>query len=477
MALRDYQQAAVDACRRRLAESRFSNPIVVIPTGGGKTHVIAELARLAHAKGGRVLVTAHVRELVDQARSKMIREVGIEPGVICAGLDYEQRYDAPITVASIQSLMSPRRWANYIAHGVPRLIVIDECHRVPFRPETQYRKMMEGLREAAAPDNPRFVGLTATPYRTIGGDLVGHRFSIFDTVCYEVGVAELMDRGYLSEVRTVRPESACDRDWSHLRKTSMGEFHPEDANAAMLEFIGPAVNDLVAHGETREAVLVFCVSIEHSERVAEAIRAATGEVVGCLHSKSKAGEREALTQMIADGRLRWLVNCSMLTTGFDAPRLDTIALMRPTCSPGLYYQMIGRGFRLSPDTGKTDCLVLDYGGNIERHGPVNRIRAKRSRKVESGASRPNVCRRCGADHPEDAIYCNFCDEFVGKECLGCGELYPKSQHWPCPTCEWRPEADPPKLAREASDLPIVLRGDFTEARGFYVEQVTDDQHR
>ncbi len=227
--LRDYQQAAVDACRDRMIESKHACPILVIPTGGGKTHVIADLARRVADRGGRVLITAHVRELLEQAREKMVRYTDLTPGVICAGLSrqHPQTYDAQVTVASIQSLMTPTRWQRYIAHGVPRLVLIDECHLVPFRKSTRYRAMLDAF--AACPRSPRIVGLTATPYRTVGGPLVGHTHSIFSDVAYEVDVATLMDAGHLCDVVSAPATSAAGVDWSTLRTTSMGDYHPEDA--------------------------------------------------------------------------------------------------------------------------------------------------------------------------------------------------------------------------------------------------------
>ena len=394
--LRPYQRDAVNAVYDHL-RNKDTNPCVVIPTAGGKSLCIAQVAKDAVTLwGGRVMILAHVKELVEQNAGKLKAICPeLKVGVYSAGLDRRDVAE-PVVVAGIQSVF------NRIDEFKPfDLIMIDEVHMVPPEGEGRYRTFLEAAKRA----NPRvrLVGWTATPYRTQGG-LICKPENLLNEVCYEIGVKELINKGYISNITAKAGKHAPDTGSLHIRA---GEFVAEDVEKLMGEegLVNTACREIVELTKDRKACLVFCTSVAHCKKVAARISKLSGEECAVVTGDTPAGEREETIQRLRGESvatdlfgtelkpLKYCCNVSVLTTGTDIPRLDTIALLRPTNSPGLLVQMVGRGFRLSPETGTTECLVLDYGRNIERHGPIDMIRVG---EKGSGNGEPlvKVCPQC-----------------------------------------------------------------------------------
>lgn len=408
MQLRPYQREAIDAAYAFLQKG-YGNPCVVIPTGGGKTPVIATICRdVAERWNGRVLILAHQKELLGQAVDKL-REVapGLAMGVYSAGL---RRKDlgAPVTVAGIQSVHG--RACELVEQGGPiDLVLIDEAHMVPHADEGMYRQFLNDLTTNCP--HARVVGLTATPYRLKGGPLCGDGHVLSD-VCYEIGVAELIQGGFLSPLRTRAGATRADVGSLHVRG---GEFVAGETEAMMDEasLVDGACTEIAEQTRDRAATLIFTSGVRHGRHVARVLGERHRIECGFVCSKTPAAERDGLIGRFRAGELRYLANVNMLTTGFDAPHVDCVALLRPTMSCGLYYQMVGRGFRLAP--GKADCLVLDFAGNVLRHGPVDALSAKRP-----GAS----------GGPPPAKECPQCHELVAtgcRECPECGHAFPEPE--------------------------------------------------
>ena len=436
--LRPYQSEAVEAVYRHLRE-KDTNPCVVIPTAGGKALCIAQVAKDAVTKwGGRVMILAHVKELVEQNAAKLKSICPELPvGVYSAGLDSRDTKE-PVVVAGIQSV------ANKADAFKPfDLVLVDECHLIPPDGEGRYRTFIEAERRL----NPRvrLVGWTATPYRTQGG-LICKPENLLNEVCYEVGVKELINRGYISRITARAGKVKADTDALHVRA---GEFVAEDVERVMGEdrLVSSACREIVELTKDRKACLIFCASVAHCRKVAEQISRLSGEECAVVTGETPADEREETIRrlrgeavkadLFADKPpLRYCCNVSVLTTGTDIPRLDTIALLRPTNSPGLLVQMVGRGFRLSPETGKRECVVLDYGRNIERHGPIDMIRVG-----ERGHGN---------------------GERLAKECPKCRTLVNLSVML-CPECghEW-PRKEPERASHEATAAKAaILSGEVT----------------
>lgn len=437
-ALRPYQSDAVESVYRHLRE-KDTNPCVVIPTAGGKSLCIAQVAKDAVAKwGGRVMILAHVKELVEQNSGKLKSICPELPvGIYSAGLDSRDTQQ-PVVVAGIQSVY------NKIEAFRPfDLVMIDEVHMVPPDGEGRYRTFLEAAKRA----NPRvrLIGWTATPYRTQGG-LICKPENLLNEVCYEIGVKELINRGYISNITAKAGRVKADTDGLHVRA---GEFIAEDVEKLMGEerLVASACQEIVELTKDRRACLMFCTSIAHCRKVAAQIARLSGEECAIVTGDTPDIEREETIRRLRGETvkadlfaekppLKYCCNVSVLTTGTDIPRLDTIALLRPTNSPGLLVQMVGRGFRLSPETGKTECLVLDYGRNIERHGPIDMIKV---REPGQGGGGP-----------------------LAKECPQCRTIV-NLPVMLCPACGYQwPRKEPERKAHEATAAKAaILSGEVT----------------
>jgi DNA repair protein RadD len=357
--LRDYQNQAVEAS---LAHFRSSDDpaVIVLPTGAGKSLVIAELSRLAK---GRVICLAHVKELVEQNHAKFLA-TGSSAGIFSAGLN-QKTSSAKTTFASIQSIS-----ASLTAFDDPvSLIIIDECHRVSMEESGQYNKTIEHFKTL----NPKvkILGLTATPYR-LGSGWIYHRHyhgytrqctdSIFKKCIFELPLQHMVKKGYLTP--PIHYDAAIAHyDFSLLTESLDGEQNTDDIALNELIHKHPRVTKAVAEqilqlSQDRQGVMIFAATIDHAKEIASYL---PEEQTALITGKTKIKQRDALIANFKAREIKFLVNVSVLTTGFDAPHVDVIAILRPTQSISLFQQIVGRGLRLSP--GKKDCLILDYTNN------------------------------------------------------------------------------------------------------------------
>jgi len=386
--LRPYQQQAIDALWAYLPVSE-GNPALVLPTGAGKSPLMAAIAREAVERwGGRVGILAHVQELVSQNADKLRALWPDAPlGIHAAGLKRRDRFDR-ILMMQIQSVATK-------AHTLGKfdLLLVDEAHRIPLKGEGMYRQFIADALKVNP--NLRVIGLTATPYRLQGAAVpVCGPENILTEVAFEVGVRELIDAGFLSALVTKGGERP---DLSGVQVRG-GEYVEAGLAQAVMagDLVPRTVRDLLNRTHGRRAGIVFCVNVAHADAVLAALRAA-GETAALVHGGTPKGERMDLIADFQKGALRWMVNVNVLSEGFDAPHIDCVAMLRPTKSPGMYYQQAGRGFRLAE--GKKDCLVLDYAGNTIEHGPIDTIKPTKPRapgaKQEEGP-RAKQCPSCTA---------------------------------------------------------------------------------
>lgn len=383
MQLRPYQHEAVQTVYHHL-RTHDDNPCVVIPTAGGKTPVIATICRDAVRDwGGRVLILAHVRELLEQIADKL-RVVAPElpVGIYSAGLN-RRDLGYSVTIAGIQSVYQR---ANDIGHA--DLMIVDEAHLIPPDGEGMYRTFLSEARTI----NPqlRVIGFTATPFRMKSGTICAPD-NILNTICYEIGVRELIVQGYLCPLRTKGGSQRPDYDRLHVRG---GEYVANEVEDLMDEdsLVLSACREIVDHTQDRRSVLIFASGVRHGEHICRVFEERHGIECGFVCGETLPFHRDDTLRRFRTGALKYLCNVNVLTTGFDAPNIDCVALVRPTLSPGLYYQMVGRGFRLHP--GKADCLVLDFGGNVLRHGPVDAIRITDAAPSSTGEAPAKECPRC-----------------------------------------------------------------------------------
>jgi DNA repair protein RadD len=431
--LRDYQvDALVDTYH--YFEKHAGNPLVVLPTGSGKSLWIAEWSRgvLAMDPRARILCLTHVRELVAQNHAELM---GLWPdapaGVYSAGLRKRQ-IGARILFGSVQSL-----YKKALAIQQCDMLLIDEAHLVPRDATTMYGRIIKELREI----NPamKVIGLTATPYRMDQGLLHGAG-EIFTHVAHETPVRLLIEQGYLAPlVSRTRKGAQINTAGIHTR---LGEFVASELEDAALdpEVVEAIADDVVANGHDRRGWLFFGVSIKHCELMASELRA-RGVTAEVISSETDPLERDRLITSYKNMAIQCLCSMGVLTTGFNAKHVDLIALARPTKSTGLYIQMCGRGTRCVGDdieesvaNGKANCLVLDYGGNIRRHGPFDEPFAPSAVKVK------------GEKQGEAAIPL--------KECPECENEVMIATRF-CPVCSY--EFPPPerKVSTAADFAPIL----------------------
>jgi DNA repair protein RadD len=401
--LRYYQREAVDAIWQALKDGERA-PVVCLPTGAGKTAVVAEMACHAVNRGRlRVLVLCHVKELIEQLASG-IRHHGGQCGVWSAGLG-EKTTDA-ITVAGIQSA-----YRSAEAFGRIDLIIIDEAHCVPPEGDGMYRTLISALQH----DKLRIVGLTATPYRMTTGLIYGES-TIFSRMVYDAGVRRLMDDGYLSRLRG---KNGGEPDLSHVHKRG-GEYIASELEDEMADEakVAEACKEIVRLAKDRSAWLVFCCGIKHADMVSRCLRVEHDVKCSVVTGDTPGDERDDIIARYKARLIKCLINVNVLTTGFDAPHVDCVVLLRPTESPGLYYQMVGRGLRKAD--GKADCMVLDLAGNILRHGPIDTLNDSLA-EIPTGGS--------GNGSPPQKT-CPNCQEIILAAlmtCPACGHQFERSQ--------------------------------------------------
>ena len=383
--LRDYQQRTIDQLYAWFEEGGIGNPCLVLPTGSGKSHIVAALCKdaLQNWPETRVLMLTHVKELIEQNAEKMRQHWrGAPMGIYSASIGRKDLGE-PITFAGIQSVRSK---AKQLGHT--DLVIIDECHLVNHKDEGGYRTLLEQLK--AINPSIRVVGLTATPYR-LGHGLITDKPALFDALIEPVSIEELIYKGYLSTLRSKVTKAKLDVTGVHKRG---GEFIESELQAAVdIDDKNQAVvQEVIALAGDRKAWLFFCAGVQHAQHIADALNQ-QGISAECVTGETSKKMRELMIGDFKAGRLRALTNANVLTTGFDYPDIDLIAMLRPTMSASLYVQMAGRGMRVKSHTDH--CLVLDFAGVVASHGPITAVQPPKKGGDGDGEAPVKVCDNCG----------------------------------------------------------------------------------
>lgn len=355
--LRPYQQQAVAATIEYFR--RTNEPaVIVLPTGAGKSVVIAELGKLAKR---RILVLTHVKELVEQNHQKY-ESYGFRASIFAAGLKRKE-VSEQVTFGSVQSVA--RNLGEFEREY--SLLIIDECHRVSLDPDSEYQQIISHLRT----HNPalKVLGLTATPYRLDSGWVYQYHLpdklvrtdtpAPFKHCIFELPLRHMIESGYLTPPNLLDAPVAL-YDFEQLRHSG-NLFREEDLNRVLQgarRATARIVSQIIELAHDRQGVMIFAATVRHAKEILGYLPA---DCAALILGDMRPAARDSVIRAFKAGQIRFLVNVSVLTTGFDAPHVDLIAVLRPTDSAGLYQQIIGRGLRLAP--GKTDCLVLDYAGN------------------------------------------------------------------------------------------------------------------
>jgi DNA repair protein RadD len=404
--LRQYQRDAIDALHVYW-QNGGGNALIVLPTGSGKSLVIAALCQemLRDYPTLRIGMITHVRELIAQNFKELMALWPQAPaGIYSAGIGRRDRTHQ-ILFMGIQSVYKK---ASVI--GAFDLLLIDEAHLVSHTEQTTYRKLLNDLK-AVTPDM-RVVGLTATAFRLDTGRLDTGEGKLFDDVVYDANVKDLIEQKYLCSL--ISKKTVLQLDVSDVGKRA-GEFITRDLEIAVDQdwITRQAAQEmkLFCGDGKRRAWLAFCVTVKHAEHVVEALREVGISTYAVFGSTPKA-ERDRLIARFRAGEFTCLVSVMVLGIGFNVPAVDMICLLRPTASGGLFVQQVGRGLRNSP--GKENCLVLDFAGNTLRHGPIDMVQGKtKGEGREQDVDKAKSCPQCKSLIP-----------FGTRTCPDCGFVFP-----------------------------------------------------
>lgn len=359
--LRDYQELAVRSVLDSVNAGK--NPIVSLPTGSGKSLVAAAIAA---ERPGRTLLLSHRKELLRQDMDALARYApDIDAGIYSAGLGMRDTTNHVIFagVASVYKRMEEL--------GKFSTVLIDEAHLIsPIDEGVLYNSCLEHLNGI-----PR-VGLTATPYRLDSGLLHEGEGAWFNDMPIHIKPSELVQQGYLCQLVGIGALTRMETEGAHIRGN---EFVSSDlSQLATDQLVEQALSEMQDLAEDRQHGLIFAIDVAHAEQIERILRKRFDEYPEVITGKTESRIRDDAIMRFKNGEIRWLINVNVLTTGFDAPDIDCLTILRPTLSKGLHVQMLGRGMRLAP--GKKNCLVLDFSGNVARHGNLDMLTIFTERK-------------------------------------------------------------------------------------------------
>jgi len=415
MNLRPYQTAAIQKIREAYMNGSRS-PLLVLPTGGGKTVIFSEITRSAAKRGKRIVILLHRVELVRQTSDKL-SQMGVPHGVIHP--KYKPRYYEAVQVASIQTLVNRTKYIDE-----PDLIVIDEAHHAS---AGTWQRVLEAY------PNARCLGVTATPMRGDGKGLD----DCFDVLVEGVNIQDLIADGYLVAPKVKQP-SLIDYDGIRIVR---GDYDKKEVEQRVNKpkIIGDIVSHYTKYAHKIPAV-VFCVSVKHAEDMAEAFRVAGYNALS-VDGKTDDEKRQKTLDGLGNGTVDVVCSCDLISEGTDIPAIGCAILVRKTTSEGLYLQQVGRALR--PSEGKDYAIILDHVGNTITHGLPHQLRAW------SLEGRPKAKRK--GDRSPDALQT--------RQCPACYTVHEKSPS--CPDCGHVYQAE-----REM----IVVDGELRDAEEIMIER-------
>lgn len=414
-----YQLAAIKSIFDYYESGKTGNPLIALPTGTGKSIVIARFIEqvLKSWPNQRIMMLTHVKELIIQNANKLKEVWPTAPlGIYSSGLK-QRDTQHPIIFAGVASVHS-----RVIEFGHRDVLIIDEAHLLSPNDDSMYQKIIKeftALAKELKKPPPIVVGLTATPFRMGQGLLTDS--GLFTDITFDLtdvkGFNRLIAEGFLCPIYPKKTVNEIDVSGIKLVN---GDFSNKELGERVDKkpLTHRILEELVYYGADRQFWLLFASSIEHSEHVAEMLRCEFEIASYSVHSKLSSTDRHERISNFKSGNIRCLVNNNVLTTGFDHPGIDLIGHLRPTMSPGLWVQMNGRGTRPSPETGKRDCLALDFAGNTKRLGPINDPIKPRKKGEAKGDAPVRVCEECGIYNAASARFCFACGhEFTFREKL------------------------------------------------------------
>tara|TARA_R100001443_G_scaffold27558_2_gene40765 strand:- start:12376 stop:14139 length:1764 start_codon:yes stop_codon:yes gene_type:complete len=386
MQLRSYQIKAIDSLRYSFNTKGKKSPLLVMPTGAGKTVVFAAISKAISQNEKNVLILVHRRELIDQA-SKKLKAIGVNHGVIAA--KYKESTNN-IQIASVQTLV--RRLVKNTFN--PNYIIIDEAHHAA---AGSWTKIINYFKDAYK------IGCTATPIRLDGRGLADY----FDDLVKGPGVAKLIKDKYLAPYKVFAPPLKINLD---KVKTLGGDYQKKELEKQIdsADIIGDAVQQYKKHADGLPAI-AFCISIKHATDVCNKFKDA-GYKAAIVHGEMKVDDRDKAIKGLGNGKIQILTSVDVISEGTDVPDVSAAILLRPTKSEGLYLQQVGRVLRPKPD--KT-AIILDHVNSTRTHGFVDDKREwslhSQKKKKKKGELAPHVetCKKCFATYKPTTV-CPVC---------------------------------------------------------------------
>lgn len=412
--LRPYQEECIKVIWDSIPTDKYI--LIQAACGFGKTILASELIKrlLMQWPNIRIAFLAHRGILITQTRDKLLKvwpEAIDLIGIASGGIDNTVDTDKPITIGTIQTIV------HKVTTTSPYdLIICDEAHRIsPMNIKSQYKTFIDIMSQYNP--NIRIIGLSGSPYRLGHGYIYGGmckkgNVNLFTDLHYRMPIAELQKQGFLCGYRA-KVLADISNDLKGVRKT--GDYNISDLSAVMSKqhHVGSAVNALNQYASGRRHVVVFACTIAHAEKLCEAFGAEQSTII---HSQLPKEEREKAISDFENGTRRILVNVNILCEGFDSPATDCIIMCRPTCSPSMFIQQIGRGLRPHPD--KTDVLILDLANNCVTHGDPDKPKVEvpkpsKNKKAEILEKKQRVCPQCQEAVDPGCTLCPACGwEFV-----------------------------------------------------------------
>jgi DNA repair protein RadD len=417
--LRPYQQEVLDTLRLRLKET--DHPLLVnASVGAGKSLIIAELLRLIEKAGWRALCLTMNSTLIRQNAETYMNQGG-NAGIFCASLGMKDSGE-PIIFASPMSVRGSIKRNGKLSKVPFNLIIVDECHNINVNERgTSYMRIFNhySIQAQTLGHKLRFVGLTGTPYRGKGHTIVGEKLFFKEEVC-AITTEWLIQENYLTQPIWGYCDKSLQYDFRQLKINSMGKFNGAELEEALHKqprLTGKIMAEVSEIVKDRVGAFIFASSVKHCYECAEALPPSqTAVITGDTPDKL----REQYITQARNGIIKYLVNVNVLCTGVDVPNFDTVVFVRPTESLVLYMQALGRGLRLSD--GKTDCLILDYAGNLERHGDIDNPVINEALKPKDND--PEYCIQC--------FECNALNTLMARRCIGTHNNK-RCEHW----FEWK----------------------------------------
>lgn len=406
--LRNYQEGAVEGIRQSYRDG-FRSPLLVLPTGGGKTVVFSYVAAQTASRGKRVLILVHRIELLRQTANKLT-EAGVYHGLI--NPKYTPNLHAPVQVASVQTVVNRLDKIH-----APDLIIVDEAHHAL---AGTWKKIIGAF------PNARVLGVTATPCRGDGTGLGVQAGGVFDDLVMGPQIAELIDMGFLVKPRIYAPKEKL--DLSAVR-TVRGDYDTKQLNEVVDKptITGDAVQHYMKLCPGTPAV-VFCVSVNHAQHVAEEFRRAGFRA---YHADGTLDDdvRARILGGLGNGTVDVVTSCDLISEGTDIPAIGCAILLRPTQSLGLYIQQVGRALRTAD--GKSSAIILDHVGNVITHGLPDEERQwslegekrkKRKKNDDEENVRVSQCPSCFCIHEPNG-HNVMTDSGWKPACPHCGHVY------------------------------------------------------